>query len=55
MGQYRIWMAAKWQIGLMISFDVDQIIISFPFMELVFGLQKSASGIYIYLGKNFKE
>ncbi len=52
MGQYKVFIATNWQIGLLISWDSYSIQVSIPFVRIIIGLEKYAKGYYIF-GKSF--
>ncbi|MCB1157583.1 MAG: hypothetical protein KDK45_08785 [Leptospiraceae bacterium] len=48
MGQYKLWIGFKEQLGFMISQDYEFINISLPFIEIKVGLDKDATGICFF-------
>jgi hypothetical protein len=48
MGQYRLALMIKWQVGLMVKIVVDcgekAIIVNIPFIKIYIGLNKEAKG-----------
>lgn len=48
MGQYRFSMYFKWQIGLMFTYEVDEIFLRLPFIDMHIGLTKHANGFCIF-------
>jgi len=51
MGEYRLSIYARWQLGLSISFD-GQIVIGLPFMNIHIAVSKEAQGFLIF-GRDF--
>lgn len=49
MGEYKLSIYARWQLGLSISYD-GQIVIGLPFMNIHIATNKEASG-YLIFGK----
>jgi hypothetical protein len=48
MGQYKFSMYFKWQIGLLFTYEIDELLIQLPFVEIRFGLTKHAHGFCIF-------
>lgn len=49
MGQYKLWLELKLQIGFLIEYDKGScLIIQLPFLEIIFGLTEGANGIYLF-------
>ncbi len=47
MGEYRLSVYGKWQIGFSISFN-GQIVIGLPFLDIHFAISKHAYGIRLF-------
>jgi hypothetical protein len=52
MGEYKFSMYAKWQIGLMVSYQYSQILIHLPFVVMHISTSRDSKGIEIF-GKYF--
>jgi len=48
MGQYRLSFYWYLQLGLSVRYEVDQITISIPFIEICIGLTKHAYGVRFF-------
>ena len=52
MGEYRFSIYAKWSLGLNLSYEYGQILLTIPFVTMHFSLSKYAKG-YELFGRSF--
>lgn len=48
MGEYRFSVYGKWQIGINLSYEYGQILLTIPFMTMHFSIRKHAFGYNIF-------
>lgn len=48
MGEYRLSIYGKWQLGLSIGFEYGQVLIRIPFMDIHLALRKDAYGFCLF-------
>lgn len=59
MGQYKLYVVFKWQLGFIINYQhiigVRSLTIKIPFLTIKIGLEKEAKGVYLFRKDIYKK